>query len=60
MMTIEHVTPEINRILAAVGAVEPKPAAGQKAKAAARKTAKQRAKSQLKQPKRPPNRLKGR
>ena len=33
MMTIEHVTREINRILAAIGAVEPKaarPAAGQK------------------------------
>jgi len=27
MMTIEHVTREINRILAAIGAVEPKPAA---------------------------------
>ena len=26
MMTIEHVTREINRILAAIGAVEPKPA----------------------------------
>ena len=34
MMTIEHVTREINRILAAIGAVEPKPA-----KAAARKAA---------------------
>jgi len=34
MMTIEHVTREINRILAAIGAVEPKPAA-----AAARRAA---------------------
>jgi adenylate kinase len=36
MMTIEHVTKEINRILAAIGAVEPKPAkkaAGKKAPA---------------------------
>jgi adenylate kinase len=44
MMTIEHVTREINRILAAIGAVEPKasrPAvSAQKAGGAARKTAK--------------------
>jgi adenylate kinase len=44
MMTIEHVTREINRILAAIGAVEPKaarPAASaKKAGGAARKTAK--------------------
>ena len=42
MMTIEHVTREINRILAAIGAVEPKaarPAPARKAAAAARKTA---------------------
>jgi adenylate kinase len=37
MMTIEHVTREINRILAAIGAVEAK--AAQKAAAAKRKTA---------------------
>jgi adenylate kinase len=37
MMTIEHVTREINRILAAIGAVEPKPA---KTAAAARRAAK--------------------
>src|SRR6185436_10530893 len=44
MMTIEHVTREINRILSAIGAVEPKvarPAASaKKAGGAARKTAK--------------------
>jgi len=41
MMTIEHVTREINRILSAIGAVEPKGAApAKKAAAAARKTAK--------------------
>ena len=43
MMTIEHVTREINRILAAIGAVEPKawPAvSAKKAGGAARKTAK--------------------
>jgi adenylate kinase len=34
MMTIEHVTREINRILAAIGAVEPKPAAAAPAKRA--------------------------
>ena len=43
MMTIEHVTREINRILSAIGAVEPKAAKAaapaRKAKAAARKTA---------------------
>jgi adenylate kinase len=36
MMTIEHVTREINRILAAIGAVEPKAAAPKGAKGAAR------------------------
>jgi adenylate kinase len=41
MMTIEHVTREINRILSAIGAVEPKVAAPAKqAKADASKTAK--------------------
>jgi len=43
MMTIEHVTREINRILSAIGAVEPKhaaPAAAKAAEPAARKTAK--------------------
>jgi adenylate kinase len=35
MMTIEHVTREINRILAAIGAVEPKPAVTAPAKRAA-------------------------
>jgi adenylate kinase len=41
MMTIEHVTREINRILSAIGAVEPKAAApARQAKAGARKTAK--------------------
>ena len=41
MMTIEHVTREINRILSAIGAVEPKVAAPAKqAKAGASKTAK--------------------
>ena len=39
MMTIEHVTRETNRILAAIGAVEPKVAA-KRAAAAARKTSK--------------------
>jgi adenylate kinase len=40
MMTIEHVTREINRILAAIGAVEPKVVSAKKAGGAARKTAK--------------------
>jgi adenylate kinase len=39
MMTIEHVTREINRILSAIGAVEPRAAPARKATAAARKTA---------------------
>ena len=42
MMTIEHVTREINRILAAIGAVEPRapgPGPGQKGLGAARRTA---------------------
>jgi adenylate kinase len=45
MMTIEHVTREISRILSAIGAVEPKVAVPAKqAKAGARKTAKPAAK----------------
>jgi adenylate kinase len=43
MMTIEHVTREINRILSAIGAVEPKapaPAAAKAARPAAKKSAK--------------------
>jgi adenylate kinase len=40
MMTIEHVTREINRILSAIGAVEPKVTAPKQAKAGARKAAK--------------------
>jgi adenylate kinase len=41
MMTIEHVTREINRILSAIGAVEPKaPAAAKAARPAAKKAAK--------------------
>jgi len=39
MMTIEHVTREINRILAAIGAAEPNAAAPKLAPGAARKTA---------------------
>ncbi len=39
MMTIEHVTREINRILAAIGATEPKPAAPAKRVAAATRAA---------------------
>jgi adenylate kinase len=49
MMTIEQVTREINRILAAVGAVEPKAAApARKASGAARKTAGRAAKKAAK------------
>jgi adenylate kinase len=48
MMTIEHVTREINRILAAIGAVEPKAAAPKRAEAAARKTARPAAKKTAK------------
>src|SRR5437879_628331 len=40
MMTIEHVTREINRILSAIGAVEPKAAAAKAARPAAKKAAK--------------------
>ena len=39
MMTIEHVTREINRILAAIGAAEPKPVAPAKRAAAVTRTA---------------------
>jgi adenylate kinase len=52
MMTIEHVTREINRILAAIGAVEPKAgraaAPAKKATAATRKTAKPAGKKAVK------------
>ena len=52
MMTIEHVTREINRILAAIGAVEPKAARpavlAKKAGGAARKTAKPAGKKAVK------------
>ncbi|WFU19790.1 adenylate kinase [Bradyrhizobium sp. CB3481] len=40
MMSIEQVTREVNRILSAVGALEPKAAPARKAKGAARKSAK--------------------
>ena len=62
MMTIEHVTREINRILAAIGAVEAKAAAkqgGQKAnraKAASRRPPKRPAKRLARRPSRPPER----
>jgi adenylate kinase len=45
MMTIEQVTREINRILAAIGAVEPKPAAPAKRAAAAKTGSKPAAKT---------------
>lgn len=49
MMTIEHVTREINRILSAIGAVEPKVAApARQAKAGASKTAKPAGKKAVK------------
>ena len=48
MMTIEQVTREVNRILSAVGALEPKAAPARKAKGAARKTAKPVAKKATK------------
>jgi adenylate kinase len=51
MMTIEHVTREINRILAAIGAVEAK--AAQKAAAAKRRAPAKRAKKTAKAPSRP-------
>ncbi|MEH2544929.1 adenylate kinase [Bradyrhizobium sp. AZCC 2262] len=58
MMTIEHVTREINRILSAIGAVEPKgakaAAPAKKAAAAARKTAKPAGKKAAKTAKKAP------
>ena len=48
MMTIEHVTREINRILTAIGAMEPKAAASKRAETAARKTARPAAKKTAK------------
>src|SRR5437868_14059146 len=48
MMTIEHVTREINRILAAIGAVEPKAAVPKRAEMAAMKTAGPAAKKAVK------------
>ena len=54
MMTIEHVTREINRILAAIGAVEPKAAAPKGAKGAARKPPGPRPKRQPKPSGSPP------
>src|SRR5712675_22079 len=45
MMTIEEVTREINRILAAIGAAEPKAATPKRAETAARKTARPAAKA---------------
>jgi len=53
MMTIEHVTREINRILSAIGAVEPKaaPAAGKAAEPAAKKVAKKAKKAAKTAPK---------
>jgi adenylate kinase len=53
MMTIEHVTREINRILAAIGAVEPKAAAPTGAKGAARKTSRTAAKKAAKTVRKP-------
>ena len=54
MMTIEHVTREINRILAAIGAVEPRAAApARKATAASRKTAKPSGKKAAKTARKP-------
>jgi adenylate kinase len=48
MMSIEQVTREVNRILSAVGALEPKAASARKAKGGARKTAKPAAKTAAK------------
>jgi adenylate kinase len=54
MMTIEHVTREINRILAAIGAVEPRAAApARKATAASRKTTKPSGKKAAKTARKP-------
>ena len=58
MMAIDEVTREIHRILAAIGAVEPKadarPSARKAAKAAAKKAKRPRAKKPSQTPKRPP------
>ncbi len=65
MMTIEHVTREINRILAAIGAVEPKPAAAPAkqtagpAKTAGRATTKKPAKKAAKSAKKAKKASKG-
>ena len=48
MMTIEQVTREVNRILSAVGALEPRAAPARKAKGAVRRTAKPAAKKAAK------------
>jgi adenylate kinase len=48
MMSIEQVTREVNRILSAVGALEPKAVPARKAKGAAKKTAKPAAKKAAK------------
>jgi len=48
MMTIEHVTREINRILSAIGAVELKATTAKQAKASARKAGKPAAKKPAK------------
>src|SRR5213078_1056790 len=53
MMTIEHVTREISRILTAIGAMEPKAAAPKRAETAARKTARPAAKKAAKTARKP-------
>ncbi|NOJ49128.1 adenylate kinase [Bradyrhizobium archetypum] len=54
MMTIEQVTREVNRILAAVGALEPQAAPARKARGAARKAARPSAKKAAKSAKKAP------
>jgi adenylate kinase len=54
MMTIEQVTREVNRILSAVGALEPKAAPARKARGAARKAARPSAKKAAKSAKKAP------
>jgi adenylate kinase len=54
MMTIEQVTREVNRILTAVGALEPKAAPARKARGAARKAARPSAKKAAKSAKKAP------
>jgi adenylate kinase len=54
MMTIEHVTREINRILAAIGATEPKAAPAKPAKGGSSKTARPAAKKAAKTGKKAP------